>query len=88
MSFLSLGPVNIEVQCFGAMREYLPGAAVGNSATLEIGSDATVAEAVDALGAPRRLVHAILVNEDPADMSRPLKDGDRLTLMPHYSGGG
>ena len=47
-----------------------------------------VAQAVEALGAPSRLVHAILVNEDPAEMSRTLKDGDRLTLMPHYSGGG
>jgi molybdopterin converting factor small subunit len=80
--------MKVQIVCFGAMREYLPETAVGNSATLEIGSDATVAEAVVALGAPRRLVHAILVNEDPAEMSRPLKDGDRLTLMPHYSGGG
>ena len=80
--------MKVEIVCFGAMKEYLPETAVGNSAPLQVGSNATVAEAVDALGAPRRLVHAILVNEDPADLSRPLKDGDRLTLMPHYSGGG
>ena len=80
--------MRVEIVCFGAMKEYLPGTAVGNSAALQVDSGATVAEAIDALGAPRRLVHAILVNEDPADMSRRLKDGDRLTLMPHYSGGG
>jgi molybdopterin converting factor small subunit len=80
--------MNIEVQCFGAMKEYLPETAVGNSAPLDVASRATVGEVVEVLGAPRRLVHAILVNEDPADMSRRLEDGDRLTLMPHYSGGG
>ena len=80
--------MNIEVLCFGVMKDYLPGTAVGNSVGLRLPPAATVGDAVDALGAPRRLVHAILVNDDPADLSRPLKDGDRLTLMPHYSGGG
>ena len=79
--------MNVEVQCFGAMREYLPSSATGNSATIELPSEATVADVADALGAPHRLVHAVLVNEHPADLSSELKDGDRLTLMPHYSGG-
>ena len=39
--------MNIEVLCFGAMKEYLPGTAVGSSATIQVGSEATVAEAVD-----------------------------------------
>ena len=80
--------MEIVIQCFGAMREYLPAGAGGNSATIELPEGATVGDAADALGAPRRLVHAALVNEDPADLSRGLADGDRLTLMPHYSGGG
>jgi molybdopterin converting factor small subunit len=80
--------MKVEILCFGAMREYLPGGSETNAALIELDEGATVAGVVDALGAPRRLVHAILVNDDPADMSRPLKDGDRLTLMPHYSGGG
>jgi molybdopterin converting factor small subunit len=80
--------VNIEILCFGAMKEFLPRDADGSSATFELSEGATVADGIDALGAPKRLVHAILVNEDPADLARALKDGDRLTLMPHYSGGG
>lgn len=80
--------MNIEIVCFGAMKKYLPEKAEGNSAVIELDDGATVADGVDALGAPRRLVHAILVNEDPADLARKLDDGDRLTLMPHYSGGG
>ena len=79
--------MDIQVLCFGAMKEYLPTGSDGNSAVLELPEGATVADGVDALGAPRRMVHAILVNEDPADLARSLTDGDRLTLMPHYSGG-
>ena len=75
------------VTCYGAMRDFLPSAATGNSVTLELPDGATVGDVVDALGAPRRLVHAALVNEDPSDLSRELRIGDRLTLMPHYSGG-
>ena len=80
--------MNVTVVCFGAMRDYLPANAAGNSAALDLPEQATVGDAADAIGAPRRLVHAALVNEDPADLATPLKDGDRLTLMPHYSGGG
>ena len=70
------------------MREYLPEGSDGNVASVDLPEGATVAGAVGALGAPERLVHAALVNEDPADLARKLFDGDRLTLMPHYSGGG
>lgn len=79
--------MNIEVVCFGAMREYLPAGSEGNSMTVELADEATVADVVAALGAPQRLVHAALVNEDPAGLARGLTEGDRLTLMPHYSGG-
>ena len=79
--------MEVIVVCFGMMREYLPSGTEGNSAPVELPAGATVADAVVALGAPERLVHAALVNEDPAVLSRGLEDGDRLTLMPHYSGG-
>ncbi len=79
--------MRVEVTCFGAMRDFLPVDNDGHAATIELESKAMVADAVDALGAPRRLVHAILVNDEPSDLSRGLSEGDRLTLMPHYSGG-
>ena len=79
--------MKVEIFCFGAMKEYLP-RGKGSSTLVELDDQATVADGVDTLGAPRRLVHAILVNEDPAGLTTTLKDGDRLTLMPHYSGGG
>ena len=80
--------MQIEILCFGVMREYLPPTAAGNSTQIELSEGATVADAVAHLGAPAGVVHAILVDEEPADLGRQLKHGDRLTLMPHYSGGG
>jgi len=79
--------MHVEIQCFGAMRDYLPDGTVGNSASIELPAEARVADAARALAAPETLIHAVLVNEDPADLSTLLRDGDRLTLMPHYSGG-
>ena len=81
--------MQIQVTCFGAMREYLPGDSDGRSARLEIAEEAaSVEDAVTLLGAPPQMVHAILVNDEPSDLTRRLQDGDQLTLMPHYSGGG
>jgi molybdopterin converting factor small subunit len=80
--------MKVEILCFGAMKEYLPAGGEESRTVIELDDGATVADGIDALGAPKGLVHAILVNEDPADLARRLDDGDRLTLMPHYSGGG
>ena len=79
--------MQIQVVCYGAMREYLPADSSGNEARIELGEGATVREAVRALGAPEGLVHAVLLNDEPGDISRVVKEGDRITLMPHYSGG-
>lgn len=79
--------MNVTVSCYGAMREYLPGGTNGNTTTLELPEGATVGDAVDALGAPRRLVHALLVDDVQSDLSRTLSDGAAITLMPPFSGG-
>jgi molybdopterin converting factor small subunit len=69
------------------MREYLPAGADGNHADVELVDGATVGDLVDALGAPRRLVHALLVDEVQADLSQRLREGAAVTLMPPFSGG-
>ena len=79
--------MNVTLVCFGVMREYLPEGTAGNSVGLDVPESSTVGNVIDTLGAPRRVVHAILVNEEPSDLSKELRDGDQLTLMPHYSGG-
>ena len=69
------------------MREYLPAGAEGNEASVDLPEGATVGDLVDALGAPRRLVHALLVDEVRADIDRGLHEGAAVTLMPSFSGG-
>jgi molybdopterin converting factor small subunit len=79
--------MKVTIVCFGAMREYLPGDADGNRATIELPDGVSVADLVDALGAPRRLVHALLVDEVQGDLAQPLHEGAEVTLMPSFSGG-
>jgi molybdopterin converting factor small subunit len=79
--------MRIEVVCFGAMRDFLPAGAVGNSAELELPEGATVSSLAALLGAPERLLHSILVNGDRADLAQRLSDGEEVTLMPPFAGG-
>ena len=78
--------MKVTVECYGIMREYLPPGTDGRSAPVEL-SGTTVADLVDALGAPRRLVHAILVDGARARLDAKLEDGARVTLMPPFAGG-
>jgi Mut7-C ubiquitin len=74
--------------CFGAMREYLPSDAQGNMAVLDVEEGSSVGDVVDRLGAPRRLVFALLVDGEQSTLDRRLT-GQRseVTLMPPFTGG-
>jgi molybdopterin converting factor small subunit len=79
--------VKVTVVCFGAMRDYLPEGAAGNRAEVELEKDAKVSDLIDELGAPRRLVFALLVDGAQAGMETSLADGAEVTLMPPFTGG-
>ena len=78
--------MKVTIECFGVMRDYLPDGAEGRVAEIEL-AGSTVGDLVDALGAPRRLVHAILVDGGRAGLDETLEDGTRVTLMPPFAGG-
>lgn len=80
--------MRIAVTCFGAMRDYLPGESGGNRAHVEIVEGGSVGDVVDAIGAPRRLVFAALVDGAQASIEAPLSEGAEVTLMPPFAGGG
>jgi molybdopterin converting factor small subunit len=75
------------VVCFGAMRAYLPAETPGNRAEVEVDPGSRVADLVDALGAPRRLVFALLIDGRQAALEDSLHEGAEVTLMPPFAGG-
>jgi molybdopterin converting factor small subunit len=79
--------MTVTVVCFGAMREYLPADADGNLARMEVAEGARVGDLVDALGAARHLVFAVLVDGSQASLEETLSDGAEVTLMPPFTGG-
>ena len=79
--------MKVTVVCYGAMSDYLPQGHPNNRVELDVQEGASVADVVAALGAPDRLVHAVLVGDEPADKARVLRQGEEITLMPHFTGG-
>ena len=80
--------MRVTVVCFGAMREYLPEDATGNRVDLDLEDAATVGSVMDALGAPRRLAYALLIDGRRARLDEAVHPGAEVTLMPPFTGGG
>src|SRR5919106_1407166 len=64
--------MKVSAMCFGQMREFLPPDAEGNRATLELDDTARVLDLVHLLGAPERLIYALLVNGERGRLEDPL----------------
>lgn len=79
--------MNVEVVCFGILREHLPDDARGNRTHLDIPAGATPREVARVLHVSDRQVFAILVNGERAQPAQRLEEGDEVTLMPPFSGG-
>jgi uncharacterized protein with PIN domain/sulfur carrier protein ThiS len=46
--------------------------------------DATVKHMIEALGVPHTEVAKVLVNGEPGDLAQRLRDGDRISVYPHF----
>ena len=77
--------MKVTVAAFGAMRQYV--ADGSGRADLDLPSGSSVGDAVDALGAPRRLVFVVLVDGSQATLEHGLHEGAEVTLMPPFAGG-
>jgi molybdopterin converting factor small subunit len=67
------------------MREYFPERS--RRAQLDMPEGSRVGDLTDALGAPRRLVFAVLIDGVRADIEQEVHDGAEVTLMPPFAGG-
>jgi DNA/RNA-binding domain of Phe-tRNA-synthetase-like protein/molybdopterin converting factor small subunit len=79
--------MDVTVVCFGAMREHLPEGSRDNRASVEVRDGATVGDVVDALGAPRALAFAVLLDGTQATLDAHVSEGSEVTLMPPFAGG-
>jgi molybdopterin synthase sulfur carrier subunit len=80
--------MQIHIKLMGALRSKLPAGSQGNKATLELGTQATLANALEKLGLSTGQVHLVMVNgEMDHDKARTLKEGDEVTLFPPVAGG-
>ena len=76
------------IVCFGALRDQLPEGAIGNRARIEFQEGSTAREVAELLGIPERSLHVVLINGEQSREDAVLEDGDEVTLMPPFAGGG
>ena len=79
--------MRIEVKLFATLARYLPKDADAGSTHLNVAEGSSVGDVADALGIPADLSRIILVNDQDADESRRLAEGDVVTLFPPLAGG-
>ncbi len=73
--------MHIDVKCFATLATFQP------EAGLELPDGATVAQAMETLGAPPDEVAVIFVNGRGVAVDTVLSEGDRLGLFPAVGGG-
>ena len=83
--------MKITLKLFVSLAQYLPGTAVRNIAEIDVASDATVHQVIDAYHVPRPAAHLILINGVyvlPQDRDQPIfHAGDVLAIWPPVAGG-
>ena len=79
--------MRIEVRLFATLAGYLPRDAEAGSTHLDVTEGSSVGDVVDTLGIPADLSRIILVNDQDADESRRLGEGDVVTNFPPLAGG-
>jgi molybdopterin converting factor small subunit len=80
--------VRVEVRAFATLAAYLPPRPRDAAAFLELPEGGTVGDLAKALRIPDGLAMIALVNGLDADLERPLRPGDVVTLFPPLVGGG
>jgi molybdopterin converting factor small subunit len=69
------------------LRRYRPAGFTGDVVELDLAKGATVRDAVEALGVPVHLVHAVFINDEQGALDAALADGDRVRVFPPVVGG-
>ncbi len=84
--------MKITFKLYASLTEYLPPAARrDNRIEMEVAADATIAQIIEPLGMPPKLVHLVLVNgvyiPPEQRATRTFVEGDVLAIWPPIAGG-
>jgi molybdopterin converting factor small subunit len=79
--------MNIEVQLFATLTQYLPPETDGRRAFLTVPEGATVGEALAQLGVPRKFTKLIFIDSVHQKPDTVLQDGNVLSIFPPIAGG-
>jgi len=83
--------MQITLKLYASLAQHLPAQAHGNAVGLDLAEGATIAQAVEPLHLPPKLVHLVLVNGvyvPPAQRAEHrLAEGDVLAIWPPIAGG-
>ncbi len=83
--------MNITFKLYASLGDYLPAHRQGNEVQLTLADGTSVAQVIEPLGMPQKLVHLVLVNgvyvPPEQRLSRVLVDGDVLAIWPPIAGG-
>jgi molybdopterin converting factor small subunit len=80
--------VEVQVRLFANLAAYLPAAARGDPAVLEVAEGTTVGDLLHGLAIPAELPRLLLVNgQEPPALDHPLSAGDVVSVLPPLVGG-
>mgnify|MGYP000200466149 CR=1 FL=1 len=79
--------MKVAVKLHGILRDYRPRGSKIDQFELAFDAPATVLSAVQHFGIPPQKVHAVFLNDEPAELTSMLKDGDHIRLFPPVVGG-
>jgi len=79
--------VRVTVRLHGILRDYRPAGAKTDVLPLDFEGRATVLDAAQRIGIPRRVLHAAFLNDEQVGWEAALTNGDFLRLFPPVVGG-
>jgi len=81
--------MKIEVRLFASLRRHLPPGSAGGRGSLEVEDRLTVESLIQKLQIPMELAQLVLVNGEniERDFTRPLQDGEVVSIFPPVAGG-
>lgn len=77
--------VSVTVKLYGVLEKFSK--EKGRKVTIDLPVDSNAGELMNALNIPKERVTIVLVNGEPADQPRGLKEADEVELFPPVSGG-